>query len=284
MIQTRFHLFKNFIGYYFRSVTLFDIHSPLIADFVANVIDDNRNFYAFFKIETLRDQLLRNTTPIEITDLGAGSKANPNLKRSIRNIAMHAPVSPRIGAYLFKIAHWRKPAAILELGTSFGISSLYLASANTKTTFYTIEGCPNTAAIAQKHFTDFNYSHLQLINQSFSEGLKQLRSKISNNSLDLVYIDGHHEEGATLAYFDQIQPYLTEKSLVIIADIHWSETMHRAWDTLKNKPQVTSSIDLFHLGILFFDHSKITKEHYTIVPKSWKPWHLGLFARKVSSE
>ena len=48
-------------------------------------------------------------------------------------------------------AEFGKPL-IIELGTSLGISTMYLAASCPDTTVCTIEGCPSTAAIAQAEF------------------------------------------------------------------------------------------------------------------------------------
>ena len=39
---------------------------------------------------------------------------------------------------------------IIELGTSFGISAMYLAAAIPDTTVYTMEGCPAVSEIAKR--------------------------------------------------------------------------------------------------------------------------------------
>ncbi len=220
MIQTRYHLFKKFLQYLQRGVTIFDVHSPLIADFTTEIIQDTRHYYAFSKIETLRQQLLTNTNTISIKDYGAGSKVNPSPIRQIRNIAKYAPVSPRIGQYLFKIAQWQKPRNILELGTSLGISTLYLASGQTKIPVYTFEGCPSTAQLAQTHFRQLKYNNINLFNQTFDEGLSAFSA--AHEHVDLIYIDGNHQKGATLKYLYQLLPKIDENGIVILADFHWS--------------------------------------------------------------
>ena len=40
--------------------------------------------------------------------------------------------------------------------------------------------------------------------------------------------------------------------MVILDDIHWSKEMNQAWKTIKARPEISISIDLFEAGVLFF--------------------------------
>jgi hypothetical protein len=48
---------------------------------------------------------------------------------------------------------------------------------------------------------------------------------------------------------------------MIIDDIYWSKEMENAWTKIKNHPQVSSTIDIFQLGIVFFN-ADLYKNHY----------------------
>lgn len=65
---------KAYIKYFNQSLTSYDVHSPFLFDFITHVLNDNRYFNAFGEIEAVRKHLLKNTSVIEIEDLGAGSK------------------------------------------------------------------------------------------------------------------------------------------------------------------------------------------------------------------
>ena len=40
--------------------------------------------------------------------------------------------------------------------------------------------------------------------------------------------------------------------MLIFDDIYWSEGMKEAWAQIKAHPQVTATIDLFWIGLVFF--------------------------------
>lgn len=68
----------------------------------------------------------------------------------------------------------------------------------------------------------------------------------------MFFFDGNHQEEATLQYFEACLKKTNEDSIFVFDDIHWSSGMTAAWNKIKAHPQVSISIDLFQLGILFF--------------------------------
>jgi len=58
-------------------------------------------------------------------------------------------------------------------------------------------------------------------------------------------------------------PKLPEKGVIVLDDIHYSEEMERAWEELKNDARVTTTMDLYHVGLLFVDPHYL-KRHYII--------------------
>ena len=51
--------------------------------------------------------------------------------------------------------------------------------------------------------------------------------------------------------------------LIGVDDIHYSPEMERAWEELKRDARVTTSMDLYHIGLLFVDPHYL-KRHYKI--------------------
>ena len=67
-------------------------------------------------------------------------------------IARYSPVPEKYGILLSNFASEFGKHLIIELGTSFGISTMYMAASCPEAVVYTIEGCPETAAIAEQNF------------------------------------------------------------------------------------------------------------------------------------
>jgi predicted O-methyltransferase YrrM len=137
----------------------------------------------------------------------------------------------------------------LELGTSLGISTSFLASAYSKSNVVTIEGCPQTAKVAQQTFDDLKLRNIELIVGQFDEKLDSALTE--NEPFDLIYIDGNHREEATIRYFEQIEKHAAKEAVFILDDIYWSAGMTRAWEKIKGHKNVSVTLDLFRMGIVF---------------------------------
>ena len=95
----------------------------------------------------------------------------------------------------------------------------------------------------------------------FKHTLTQKLEKIKN--VDLVFIDGNHQEKPTTSYFEEILSYANNDSIFIFDDIHWSSGMESAWEYIKLHERTTLTIDLFFLGIVFIK-SELSKENFIL--------------------
>ncbi len=264
------------LQYYWKAQTRYNVHSPFIYSFAENVLDDQRHFYAFEKLDRLRNQLLADTTLVPTPEYGAGSKNGQAPQRSIRELAKTVITPKPVGEILFKTVNHFGPTHILELGTALGMGTLYLALAAAQSaTVYTLEANKDFTAIAQKHFDKLDATNITCVNGRFEEKLTVVLQKM--DQLDLAFFDGHHTHQATLANFNLCLEKAHEKTVFIFDDINWSEDMHTAWEEIGQHPQVTYTVNLFRLGIAFFHPNKQGKSHYSLIPHRWKPWSVGFW-------
>jgi len=238
------------------------IHSPFIFDFVTNVLSDNRHFYSHETIESLRSQLLHDKTILNIEDFGAGTASGSSKQRTVSSIARHAAKSAKLCRLLFRIVHHYQPKTILELGTSLGISSAYMASAAPGAKLITIEGASPVAKAATKHHELLQLHNIQVITGKFEDILPGILHEM--NTVDLAFVDGNHRFEPTKYYFEQLLSKAGADSILIFDDIHWSEEMEDVWSVIKTDERVTASIDLFFIGIVLFNSAFRSKQHFTI--------------------
>jgi hypothetical protein len=83
-------LILSFLKFYWRAKTRYNTHSPFVFEFVENVLEDDRDYYAFSDIEVLRNALLENNNKIRVADYGAGSRTENGEDRVISKIAKSA--------------------------------------------------------------------------------------------------------------------------------------------------------------------------------------------------
>lgn len=272
--------FRSALRWYFRAGTRYDVHSPRLFDFVQEVYDDDRHFHLFDLVDAIRGYWSRQRDSVRLQSLGAPSKTTSKTERTVSSLVATNAIAHKEGALLFRLALWLKAEHMLEFGTNAGISTLYLHGANTNAHLYTVEGNPEVAALARKTFQKAGTSpRLRAYTDRFDHWLKKHWPALADSSgpLDLFFLDGDHRYQPTLDYVRTVLPNATAQSVFVIADIHWSEGMERAWEELKTFPEVTASLDLYHFGLLFFDPG-MEGPHQTLAPTWMKPWRMGFFS------
>ena len=254
-------IIKSYLNFLWNSKNEHGVHSPFVFDLVTKCFYDTKKHTEYSLLKEYRKSLLKNKNYIEVSDYGAGSKVFKSNKRQISKIAQTAGISQKRAELLFRITKYFKPDSILELGTSLGLATSALALGNTKSRIKTLEGCQNTIHQCQLQLQKFNINTVECINTEFSSYLKNFQLPTSN--FQLIYFDGNHSKQSTLNYFELLLPTISNESVWIFDDIHWSLEMEEAWEIIKNHPRVTVSIDTFQWGIVFFRYEQ-EKEHFVI--------------------
>lgn len=303
-----FKIALRFIKFYHKAKTKYNVHSPFVFEFINSVLEENRQFYVFKEAEILRGQLLASKDILAVEDFGAGSHVDGTKKqRRVRDIAASA-LSPAFQCqWLFHICNTYKPLTIIELGTSLGVSTLYITEGcPTETQIFTLEGSTAIAQTARRNFDWFyntfnkiglkranlemlNYAavyeklipivasekRIKIVVGNFNETYKNTLHKVGK--LDLAFLDGNHRYEPTMQYFHQSLAHTHEGSILIFDDIHWSEDMEKAWTEIQSHPSVRLTIDLFWCGLVFFRHENKEKEHFKLIQSKWKPFSWGLW-------
>jgi len=263
-VYSKFQLAKKYLHYYITAENGHGhgIHSPFVFDYIKNVLNDEKKYPAYSLIENLRKQLLTGKTIINVEDFGAGSIVSKTKQRSISEIAHHAAKSKKYAQLIYRIVNYYQPKNCIELGTSLGISTAYIASANNDAKIFTLEGSPEIAKAASNNFTKLNLKNISLITGNFDETLSQ--TLIKSGKTDFAFIDGNHREEPTLHYFSELLINANQSSIFIFDDIHWSAEMESAWQKIKEHPQVLLTVDLFFIGVVFLKNDFKHKQHFTI--------------------
>jgi predicted O-methyltransferase YrrM len=257
-----FKTLLKYINYKLTAYTEHDLHSPFLYNFYMELLKNEHPFGDFESLNKIRKELKSNFTVIEVTDFGAGSKKLHSNKRLVNQIARHGIAQQKQAEFLYRLLNKFKPQTIIELGTSIGLTSLYLSKALPKSTVYTVEGCPNLFRFSTNVFKTNLASNIHAINGNFNDELPKLLSKI--DSIDLLYIDGNHAYEPTMNYFKTALDKKTATSIFIFDDIYWSEGMQKAWKEICAHKEVTLSLDLFYFGIVFFRKENKAKEHFVL--------------------
>jgi predicted O-methyltransferase YrrM len=251
----------SYLGHLVKARTRHGVHSPFVYDLISQVLRPSDELPEFAPIEKLREDLLESEQTIRVNDLGAGSRVFDLPVRRVSDIARSAMKPPRQAQLLFRLARYFQAEHVLELGTSFGISTLYLAKGAEDGQVTTIEGCPQTCRIAQHHFEQLKQRNIQPVLGSFRTRLPEVLGRMER--IDLVFIDGHHAKEPTLDYFEQCLAKAHNDTVLVFDDIHWSRGMEEAWETIKAHERVTVTIDLYNMGLVFLRREQVP-EHFVL--------------------
>jgi predicted O-methyltransferase YrrM len=226
------------------------IHSPFVFDLVANVFRNKINTDIVLKVETIRKKLSEYPGSVNVSDPGSGSAKMKSANRRVADIVHYTAVPPKYGRLLSNMSAAFGRKKVVELGTSLGISTMYMAAACPETVVYTIEGSSVLSEIASGNFRIAGLDNIRLLKGSFDSMLPSIRNM--KFCPGLVFIDGDHRKEPLLRYFRLIAGISDDKTVIIIDDIYNSGEMAEAWGEIKADKRVTLTIDIFRMGIVFF--------------------------------
>ena len=249
---------KAYLKFLKSATSQHGVHSPFVYTFVTKCLYRKTSKEAKNQLRAYRNKLRKSDEVIEVTDFGAGSRVFKSNRRAVKDIAKHAGARFSRMKLLNRVVAYFKPEAILELGTSVGLASVSLALPKTGKVI-SLEGCPQTAAVAQKYLKGAGLSNVEVVVGDFKQRLPQVISE----KFDLIYFDGNHNKEATLNYFEQLLPTAHNDCVWIFDDIYWSPQMTEAWELIKQHPRVSVTVDCFWLGFIFFRTEQV-EEHFKI--------------------
>lgn len=195
------------------------IHSPFVFKFVIDVLNDERLFYAFENIESIVNADFNNK---------------------------------KFNRLLFRITDYYQPKSILLIDEALGITTCYIALANTSATVYS-------------HFlhTEKDKKAKEVVTKCKADNCHFVTSIDEKKQYDFVYVDAQTETQLSTV-LNQILPITHQQSFIIINNIHRSEELEAQWLHLQTNSAVTLTIDLFQIGLVFFRPENKIAQHFTI--------------------
>ena len=241
--------------------------SDLVALFLAQAIEETgarqlsseeRDWIE--RIESLRRELEADRSEISYFDYGAGAALQQRTEQQmaagairsvqIAEVCRIGSKSPLWCLLLFKLVRSLRPAVCLELGTCLGLSTAYQAAAlklNRTGQIVSLEGSDSLAGRAQAHFVRLGFNNARVVRGRFQDTLDQVLA--ADGPFDFAFIDGHHDEKATLGYFEAILGSAAPSATLVFDDISWSPGMARAWRQIAADRRVQLALNLSQVGI-----------------------------------
>jgi predicted O-methyltransferase YrrM len=237
------------------------IHSPFVFNLITKVFRNKINPEVVFHIEKIRQVMISDNRKINVTDYGSGSERMKSNLRKVSEIAKYSAVPRKYGILLAQLSEEFGKSDILELGTSLGLSTMYMAAGSPEVIVHTIEGCPEISEIAKSNFERSGLENIRIYTGSFDRILPEIEQlKIRPG---LVFIDGDHRKEPVLNYFYKIAGMADFQSVIVFDDIYSSNEMGEAWEEIKKFKKVTLTVDIFRMGLVFFREG-ITRSDYIV--------------------
>lgn len=200
------------------------IHSPFVFDLITKVIEEKAAYYAYADIGYYLEHFPEKTY-----------------------------ADDRHFRLLFKLVNYFSSKRILELGAGVGISTLYLTAPASD-----IECISVDADSANKRHAQMLYEHWPRNIVQNSAATVNLEEK-----QDCIFVNLRNYSHSTECIINCILQNVHEKSFVIIDGIRTNRKYQMLWKELLKKDEVVVSLDLYNVGILFFN-KKYFKKNYKL--------------------
>jgi len=182
---------RSFIAFLLASTNKHGVHSPFVYDLVTKCFNTQTNPAKMEALNRIQRSLFSNKNSITITDYGKGSSVFKSNDRKVSDIAKIAGINKKKSALLLRMVDYFNTKNILEIGTSVGLGTSVLSIGNPDAKIVTLEGCKNTADIANELFKTNQLNNIQLVDGNFHETLS---TDLSDKQFVLLYFDGNHHK------------------------------------------------------------------------------------------
>jgi predicted O-methyltransferase YrrM len=196
--------------------------------------------------------VIEEKTPYYIFDDIEQFRKGLSLKKEIQH--------KNYGALLFRIVHFFKCRNILQIRAYTGILSLYLSMASRRnSTCYALEENSEWLNAVKIFAEQQQLENLHWMGGDYAGNLQKLKVYIP--AFDLIFINQSGNAEKTMETIELSKSFISEKTILIIDGISRNKEINALWEKIKNLPETRVTIDLFALGIVFFD-KKLHKQHY----------------------
>ena len=204
----------------------YGVHSPFVFDLLTTVIEERSLYYCYDQLHAVRLQILQRKD----------GKSKCTIKKTLKKYGF----TESEHRLLFRLANRFQPKTMYVVGSDFGLTPLYLTAFSTDTACTVIEPEPSIAALAGEYVR--NYATASI---AFHDEIGKIPDK-----LDFLVRGAFPPNEQTIEKFF---PHIHERSVMIIAGINASQENRKAWKAICAHPKVTVTVDLYRLGIVFFN-------------------------------
>jgi len=234
------------------------VHSPFVYNLISKVINERGCFYCQDEIEHTRKKAFCLKQAVRLR-----RKKNPEKFRdvAIGEVIKKEAVTPRTGALLLRLTNYFKPETILQIGGAADMSALYLSSYSTDLKCVVVEKSPEMASVARLVLELHNHHAVDLRTGDYEEVLPSVLAELPQP--DFVFLNLVKDTKENEYVFNQCLRRLHNEAVLVVSGIKASRYMRAFWRTVREREEVTVTIDLYSVGLVFFN-KKLHKRNYIV--------------------
>jgi predicted O-methyltransferase YrrM len=180
---------------------------------------------------------------------------------TVAGMVKREAIRPKYGTLLFRLANYFKPQNILQIGSSPGLSTLYLTSYTAGLKCISLERVPEFASVAGQVYSRAARTSIDLRVGDYGELLPGILREMG--TVDFLFLNCRRGQEDARGLFTACLPCLKEDSVVVCEGIRSDKSMRRFWKDVCAHPEVTVALDLFSIGIILF-RKKLHKKKYIV--------------------
>ena len=230
----------------------YGVHSPFVFDLITNVIEDTCAYYSYHDIALIRKQLMQNNKFIHYC----------GKRLTVKKAVQRYGISKKEGELLFRLTNRYKPHSILAIGSSLGLTPLYLARYDSTVQCITLESEPDFAGIATYLLSKETNPSFQIRTGAYHDLISE--SLLQFTRIDCIFIDKNVNISTLDTFFNQCLPFIHDHTFCVLAGIRSSSEKYHFWKQICQHPAVTVAVDLLQMGFLFFQ-PKLHKRVYRTI-------------------
>lgn len=221
----------------FRKRRGYGVHSPFAFNLITGVFYEKTPYYDY---DYLREVVSKTR-----------KKSKAHWKRYLENY--------RIYELLFRLANYAEANTILEIGTSVGVSSIYLSCSRKNARFITLDEKSETNEMALSLFKNYS-SKVDFRAGIASDMLPQAIDELETIDFLLLH-PGNYTLDSIQLMVEMCLDKSNPQSVFVIQDIYSSHAIKNWWHELVSDQRMGITFDLYDMGIIFFDKKKIKQDY-----------------------
>jgi predicted O-methyltransferase YrrM len=207
---------------------------------ITKVIGERCPYYRFSDIELLRKRLL--------------------CRKEIVGVVGHESIRPKQGALLFRLTNHFHSKSILQIGVSMGLSTLYLTSYKQGVKCVAMEKRPEYAAVARWVYEKAARTPIDLRIGDYHTILPGILEEMK--IVDFIFFNTSRDT-SNASLFNTCVEHAQSNTVFVFEGIKSNCSMRKLWEMVCAHPEVTVTLDLYSMGIVFFN-KKLHKRNYIV--------------------